>query len=91
MLIASPVLAQDDDPGFLTRFLQDNLSSAGRTVQISGPDAAAFTQASVLPASSTPLQRERSHEPRLSAACWSPAIRRRAVSSRALQPGRRPC
>lgn len=47
MLLAGPALAQDDDPGFLARFLQDKLSGAGRSVQISGFQGALSSRATV--------------------------------------------
>ncbi|MCA3442520.1 MAG: translocation/assembly module TamB domain-containing protein [Rhodobacter sp.] len=46
MLLAGPALAQDD-PGFLARFLQDRLSGAGRTVQISGFQGALSSRATL--------------------------------------------
>lgn len=47
MLLAGPALAQDDDPGFLARFLQDRLSGAGRSVQISGFQGALSSRATI--------------------------------------------
>ena len=47
MMWASQVLAQDDDPGLLTRFLQNNLSDAGRTVTISGFQGALSSRATI--------------------------------------------
>jgi translocation and assembly module TamB len=47
LLTALPALAQEDDPGFLTRFLQDNLSGAGRTVQITGFQGALSSRATI--------------------------------------------
>ena len=35
-LLPRPAAAQTDDPGILTRFLQDNLSAAGREVRVTG-------------------------------------------------------
>jgi translocation and assembly module TamB len=35
-LLPRPAAAQSDDPGILTRFLQDNLSAAGREVKVTG-------------------------------------------------------
>ena len=46
MLLAGPALAQDD-PGFLARFLQDRLSGAGRSVQISGFQGALSSRATI--------------------------------------------
>ncbi len=46
-LWAGPALAQNDDPGFLTRFLQDNLSDAGRQVQITGFQGALSSRATI--------------------------------------------
>ncbi len=40
-------LAQDDQPGLLTRFLQDNLSGAGRTVTVSGFQGALSSRATI--------------------------------------------
>lgn len=47
MLMPGAVLAQEGDPGILTRFLQDNLSSAGRTVTITGFQGALSSRATV--------------------------------------------
>jgi translocation and assembly module TamB len=38
--VATPVAAQGDDRGMFTRFLEDNLSGAGRTVRIEGFEGA---------------------------------------------------
>ena len=46
-LVAGPVSAQADDQGFLTRFLQDNLSSAGRQVQITGFQGALSSRSTI--------------------------------------------
>ena len=40
-----PALAQDDDRGFLTRLLEDNLSGAGRQVRIEGFEGALSSRA----------------------------------------------
>ncbi len=48
LVLAGPVVAQDDDgPGFLTRLLQDNLSGAGRTVTIRGFEGALSSSARI--------------------------------------------
>ena len=47
-LVASPVLAQsEDDQGFLTRFLQNQLSGAGREVRITGFQGALSSRATM--------------------------------------------
>ncbi len=46
-LTCGPALAQDGDQGVLARFLQDNLSSAGRTVTIDGFRGALSSRASI--------------------------------------------
>ncbi len=47
-LVASPVLAQsEDDQNFLTRFLQNQLSSAGREVRITGFQGALSSRATM--------------------------------------------
>ena len=45
--LVAPVLAQDDDKGYLTRLLQDNLSGAGRDVQIEGLTGSLSSQARI--------------------------------------------
>jgi translocation and assembly module TamB len=47
VLIATPALAQEDDRGFLTAFLEDNLSDAGRSVTITGFEGALSSQATI--------------------------------------------
>lgn len=46
-LLAPPALAQEDDRGFLTAFLEDNLSDAGREVTITGFEGALSAQATI--------------------------------------------
>lgn len=46
-LCAAPALAQDDDRDFLTAFLEDNLSSAGRQVTITGFTGALSARATI--------------------------------------------
>lgn len=46
-LLAAPASAQEDDRGFLTAFLEDNLSDAGREVTITGFAGALSSQASI--------------------------------------------
>lgn len=46
-LLPAPALAQTDDPGILTRFLQDNLSGAGREVRITGFAGALSSRATI--------------------------------------------
>lgn len=47
LCLASPAMAQEDDRGFLTAFLEDNLSGAGRTVTITGFAGALSSEASI--------------------------------------------
>lgn len=47
ILLAAPALAQEDDRRFLTAFLEDNLSDAGRTVTITGFEGALSSQATI--------------------------------------------
>jgi translocation and assembly module TamB len=46
-LAATPLLAQDDDRDFLTAFLEDNLSGAGREVTITGFAGALSARATI--------------------------------------------
>lgn len=46
-LLTAPALAQEDDRGFLTAFLEDNLSGAGREVTITGFAGALSSQATI--------------------------------------------
>lgn len=45
--LAAPALAQEDDRGFLTAFLEDNLSEAGRQVTITGFEGALSSRATI--------------------------------------------
>lgn len=45
--LATPALAQEDDRGFLTAFLEDNLSGAGRQVTIIGFEGALSSRATM--------------------------------------------
>jgi translocation and assembly module TamB len=45
--LATPAVAQDDDRGILTRFIEDNLSGAGRTVRVEGFEGALSSRARV--------------------------------------------
>lgn len=47
MLFAAPAAAQDDDRGYLTAFLEDNLSGIGREVTITGFAGALSSQATI--------------------------------------------
>ncbi len=47
LVFTTPVLAQDDDPGFLARLLQDGLSGAGREVRIAGFEGALSSRATI--------------------------------------------
>lgn len=46
-LIASPAFGQEDDRGFLTEFLEDTLSDAGRIVTVTGFEGALSSQATI--------------------------------------------
>ncbi|WP_103257398.1 translocation/assembly module TamB domain-containing protein [Tabrizicola aquatica] len=46
-LLATPALAQEDDRGYLTAFLEDNLSDAGRQVTITGFEGALSSRATI--------------------------------------------
>ncbi len=45
--LATPALAQEDDRGYLTAFLEDNLSDAGRQVTITGFEGALSSRATI--------------------------------------------
>jgi len=47
LIPAAPVLAQTDDRGMLTRFLEDNLSAEGRQVTVEGFAGALSARATV--------------------------------------------
>ena len=47
LLLPLPALAQEDDRSYLTAFLEDNLSGAGRKVTITGFEGALSSQASI--------------------------------------------
>ena len=47
VLLPTAAFAQDDDGGFLERLLEDNLSGAGRDVQIRGFAGALSSQATI--------------------------------------------
>ena len=47
LVAAAPALAQQDDRSYLTAFLEDNLSDAGRAVTITGFSGALSSQASI--------------------------------------------
>ncbi|MBE2276640.1 MAG: translocation/assembly module TamB domain-containing protein [Rhodobacteraceae bacterium] len=46
-LLPAPALAQEDDRGYLTAFLEDNLSGAGRKVTVTGFAGALSSQATI--------------------------------------------
>jgi translocation and assembly module TamB len=46
-LIASPALGQEDDRGYLTAFLEDSLSDAGRVVTVTGFEGALSSRATI--------------------------------------------
>jgi translocation and assembly module TamB len=46
-LLASPALGQEDDRGYLTAFLEDTLSDAGRSVTITGFEGALSSRATI--------------------------------------------
>jgi translocation and assembly module TamB len=46
-LVSTPLLAQEDDRDFLTAFIEDNLSGAGRDVRITGFEGALSSRATI--------------------------------------------
>ena len=47
LLLPGPALAQEDDRGYLTAFLEDNLSGAGRKITITGFEGALSSRATI--------------------------------------------
>lgn len=62
--------AQEDDRGYLTAFLEDNLSSAGRKVTITGFAGALSSQATV---QRIEISDDKASGSRLTAWCWTGA------------------